>query len=136
MTDTGHRQIDHTGDIALEIWAPTEEALLVEAARAVVSILTEGEDAGRGASRTVAVESIDAEDRLVQLMNEVLVLALTEGFLTSSAAITLFEGGLSATLTGEVAHDKVRTELKSVTYHDLSIVRTEDGLRTRVVIDV
>ena len=30
----GHRQIEHTADLALEVWAPSEEELLEEAAQA------------------------------------------------------------------------------------------------------
>jgi len=138
---TGHRQVDHTADLALEFWAPTQEALLLEAARAIVAQLTEGATIGTDATRQVELNAVDPGDRLVQWLNEVLVLATSEGFLTQDAAITLGAGEaaeLTASLRGEAnADDRIRSELKSVTYHALAIERGDDHTWTaRVVIDV
>lgn len=138
--ERGFRQIDHTADLALEVWAPAEVDLLVEAARAVVAILTEGADLGAEPAATVpvSVAGIDREDRLVRWLNEILVLAVHEGFLLLDAAIELEgEGGLTALVRGRPgAREQVSTELKAVTYHDLRLEGDGRGWRARVVIDV
>lgn len=138
MNESGWRRGEHTADLLLEFWAPTEEALLVTGARAVVDLLVEGARVEATATRPLAIEgAVDREDRLVRWLNEVLALAVLEGFLTADAALTLVEGGLRATLRGEAdAAGRIRTELKSVTYHALAVARAEAGWTARVVIDV
>lgn len=138
MGESGYRLGDHTADMMLELWAPTEEALLAAGARAIVDVLVEGAPIEPATSLELAVEgAVDREDRLVRWLNEVLALAVLRGFLTAETDVTLVDGGLRATLRGEAgAAGRIRTELKSVTYHDLAVLRTETGWTARVVIDV
>lgn len=136
---SGHRQIDHTADLALEIWADTERELLGEGARALTSILTGEKPVRPSSETTLSLEGIDREDRLVQWLNEVLYLAVGEGFLFDSADIHLDDDArLEATVRGEAgAWDKLVTELKSVTYHDLSLREVDGGSwRAHIVVDV
>ncbi len=134
----GHRQIDHTADLALEVWAPSEEELLDEAARAVVEIMTEGALVPAGTTRTITLESLDREDRLVCWLNEVIFLAVNSGFILQSAELGLEgETGLSATLQGtDRVEGLLAGELKSVTYHDLFLASEDGGYRARFVVDV
>lgn len=134
----GHRQVDHTADLALELWAPSEEDLLIEAARAVVDIMTEGAAVGAEARRHVVLEPVDGEDRLVQWLNEIIYAAVVDGFLFAAAVrLTLAGGRLEAELAGEAgAHDRIAGELKSATYHDLELGQEGGQWRARVVIDV
>lgn len=140
---TGYRQIDHTADVALEIWAPTEAELLATGARAVVAILTDGAEIANADTRALSVEAIDGEDRLVQWLNEIIVAAILDGFLFADIdAIELSsdaEGNarLRASVRGQNdASSEIVTELKSVTYHDLLLRVTERRAECRVVIDV
>lgn len=137
----GHRQVDHTADLALELWAPSEEDLLIEAARAVVEIMTEGAAIGAEARRHVVLEPVDGEDRLVQWLNEIIYAAVVDGFLFAAAdRLTLGAGAggrLEAELVGEArAHDRIAGELKSATYHDLELGQESGQWRARIVIDV
>lgn len=134
---TGHRALDHTGDMRVEVWAPTEEALLAEAARAIVEALTDGAPGGAGVTRRVTLACRDPEDRLIRWMNEIIYLAVTVGFLVDEATVTLTDGGLEADVSGqEEAFARVRTELKAATWHDLFLGREGERLVARVVIDV
>jgi SHS2 domain-containing protein len=137
QASVGHRQVEHTADLALELWAESEELLLVEGARALIEILTEGVEILETSERELRIEALDDEDRLVQWLNQVLLLAILEGFLLADAELRLYPGGLEARLRGEAAAlDKIRTELKSVTYHDLHLSREAGRWEARVVIDV
>ena len=136
MTE-GYRQVDHTADLALELWAGSEEALLGVGARAIVAVLTEDADVSGSDERLVELDTVDAEDRLVQWLNEIIVAAIVDGFLTTSADITLRSGGLAATLRGRCdAAELVATELKSATYHDLRLEQRDGAWHAHVVIDV
>ena len=129
----GHRQIEHTADLALEVWAPSEEALLEEAAQALVEIMTDGATISGEAERSVELECLDGEDRLVRWLNEVIYLAVNSGFVLQSAELRLEgETGLAATMRGTEREGLVTGELKSVTYHDL---RLEERF-ARFVVDV
>lgn len=149
VSDRGHRPIEHTADVAVELWAPDEAALLVEGARALVELLTEGAGAPRAgeatAERTLALTAIDPEDRLVRWLAEVLYLATVEGFLAHDASLVLSGAlpgarpgaSLRGTLRGRPdAAALLRTEIKAVTYHDLRLERGPAGVRARVVFDV
>ena len=135
----GHCQLDHTADLALELWGESEEDVLCAGAEALIAIMTEGGAVAEREQRRVRVEAVDPHDRLVQWLNEIIVAAVSGGFLFGSGDIAL-EGrtGLSATIHGEPeAGQRVRAELKSATYHDLALGREPDGSwRARVVIDV
>jgi SHS2 domain-containing protein len=137
MSATGHRQIDHTADLALEIWAPTEVELLAEAARAVVAIMTEGRAVDGDAVRELELDPVDAEDRLVQWVNEIIYLAVTEGFVVADCELDLQSYALRAKVRGQPdASDRIAGELKSATYHDLALEQRENGWWARLVIDV
>ena len=134
---SGFRQIDHTADLALQLWAPSEAELLRVGARAIVSTLTGGAEVRADATRSVSVDALDGEDRLVQWLNEIIYAAVTTGFVTASADIELGATSLTATLHGEAdASAKIETELKSVTYHELKLEHTGDGWCAQIVIDV
>lgn len=138
MTESGYRLGEHTADLMLELWAPSEAALLVAGARAVVDVLLEGAAVTPTASRDLAIRgAVDREDRLVRWLNEILALAVLEGFLVADADVTLLGDGLRASLRGEPdAAARIRTELKSATYHDLALEQTDGRWTARVVIDV
>lgn len=138
MNTSGHRYLDHTADVAIEAWAASPEALLLEAARAVMEILTESAPVEPNDERVVRVDSLDEQDRLVGWLNEVLWLAIGQGFLLTDAEIAIREDGLDARIEGRGdASHLVLTEIKSATYHDLHLVREPSGRYVaRVVLDV
>lgn len=141
MSDRGHRSVEHTADLAVELWAPDEAALLVEGARALVELLTEGAVIRASAERPMELTAIDPEDRLVRWLGEVLYLAAVEGFLVHDASLVLSGALPGVSLRGTVrgqpdAEALLRMEIKAVTYHDLRLEHGPAGVRARVVFDV
>ena len=109
----------------------------MEAALAVVDILTDQAERVGYFRRSVMFEAMDPEDRLVQWLNEIIYLTVVDGFLTESGLVLLQGDRLFAELSGEDrAWGKVVTELKSATYHSLVLTRGPDECRAQVVIDV
>lgn len=135
MAGAGHRQVEHTADLAIELWAESEEGLLREGARALAEILAEQQSFSPDETRAVEIESIDPGDRLVQWLNELIYLATTEGFLVIDADIDLTPGGLTAAVHG-TSHDGLPAEIKSATYHDLQLHERDGGWHAHVVLDV
>lgn len=133
----GHQQVDHTGDLALRFWAPTEATLLAEGARAVIEVLTAKVEVSRADTRQLSIDSLDDEDRLVRWLNEVLLLATVDGFVLAEAEVHLRPGGLEATLRGQAdALELIRTEIKSVTYHGVQLAREDRRVVGQVVVDL
>lgn len=134
----GSRQLEHAADLSLEVWAESEEDLLVEVALALAGLLTDQTEFEADQARTLRIDCLDREDRLVQWANEIIAFALIDGFiLVDVEEIRLYEGGLEAVLIGRSnSYDHVQTELKSVTYHGLKIVEAREGFMAQMVIDV
>lgn len=135
MSGAGHRQVEHTADLAIELWADSEEGLLCEGARALAEILNEGAPCPVDETREIEIESIDPGDRLVQWLNELVYLATVDGFLVGDAEVRLHPEGLAARVRG-AGHDGLPAEIKSATYHDLEIDHRDGRWHARVVLDV
>jgi SHS2 domain-containing protein len=136
-TSAGHRAIDHTADLAFEAWGEDESRMLVEAARAVIEVMTEGAPLQPSTSRPIELGALDDEDRLVRWLNEVIWLATTQGFLVTDATLELHGADLRGEVRGEAdAGTRVVTEVKAATYHELAIVRAPHRTIARFVLDV
>ncbi len=143
MRARGYQQVDHTADLAISIWAPDLESLFEEGAVALVDIMTEGAQP-EGAdlqSRALNIEALDAEDLLIQWLNEVIYLAVTENFTIARAEMNFGVQGASAPdkLEAKVQGSdrlQLKGELKSATYHGLQLKQEEGVWRAFVVIDV
>lgn len=138
MDRAGYRPTEHTADLAFELWGPTEADVLVQGMRAVCDELTDGHHPSDAGRREVTFAALDPADRLVRWLNEILYLATVQGFVPARAEIVLPVGSLRAVLFGqEDARDLLQTEIKSATYHDLSLAERPDGQwRATVVMDV
>ena len=135
--ERGHCELEHPADLVLQFWAPSEHELLVEAAQALIEVLTDAARIVPDSVRRLDLEALDPEDRLVRWLNEVLLLATLEGFVLCDAEIELRPGGLVATVRGQAeAHDLVRTELKCVTYHGLELGPQGERFVGQVTVDV
>jgi SHS2 domain-containing protein len=133
----GHKQIEHTADVAFELWGASFSELLVEGARAVIEVLVDGELESGSDRRAVELAAIDDEDRLVRWLNEVLYFAIVEGFLVTDAQLRITATGVGGDVQGHAdARDRVVTEVKSATYHDLVVREEGDRWVARVVMDV
>lgn len=133
----GAREVEHTADLALEVWGPDEPRMLEAGARAVVGLLTDGAEISADQSRWVELEAVDAEDRLVRWLSEVLYWASVEGFVLARAELQVTEQGLLGRAFGREGSTRLlKTEIKAVTYHQLKVVRTAGRVQAVVVLDV
>lgn len=133
----GFKTIEHTADLALAFWAEGEAGIFEVAAEAIIDNLTEGASIEGEAHQTLELSALDREDLLVRWINEILLLAILDGFLTRAARVEVSGAWLRAELWGEAdAGERVVAELKSATYHQLEFEPAEQGWRAQVIIDV
>jgi hypothetical protein len=81
-----HERIAHTAELALRLEADSPAEVYAEACRALGAMLREetgSTPVGKNVSRTVAVDAVDADALLVDLLNELIYLAETERWLRS-----------------------------------------------------
>ena len=138
--ERGWREVEHTADWAMEVWAPDLEGLLLEAARGMYGLAgttLEVGEAEAGSRQQVEIEAIDREDLVVSFLSELLFLAECEGVALEEPRAQLSGDGRMFRVSGRAVPIASQSKaIKAVTYHDLEVVEGEEGLEVRVVFDV
>ncbi len=133
--EQGFREIDHTADWTLEVWAPSFGALCEEAVRGMATMSGVEVDSDEQ-SRRVVVEADDREEALVGFLSEVLYLQQADRFGVEHSAVEVYDAvDLDAKLSGGRVTN-VDKEIKAVTWYDLDVVSSDDGCRARITFDV
>lgn len=141
---SGFEEVEHMADLALRVRGRDLADLLVNAARGLTSLLSpaEAEERPEGGqaigeqTRRVEVEAFDAEGLLVEWLSELLYLAERERFVGRTFTILeVTPTRLRATVRGAPV-ERLARHIKAVTYHQLAIVATAEGLETTIVLDV
>jgi SHS2 domain-containing protein len=132
----GFREHAHTADWELEVWAPDLPSLLEQAARGMYALSGVRLQAGMRLTRTIDLQTMDAEGLLVRFLSDLLWLEQEEGLGFDTFNLHLEgEQTLHAELGGTAIVDLAK-EIKAVTYHNLAVQHTPEGLRVNIVFDV
>jgi SHS2 domain-containing protein len=134
-----YREFDHTGDIGIEITAPTRTELFRRAALALGALLVEPSHVANMELRTVEVTADDDIDLLHDLLTELLQLFAADGFIWRGVVVEMRDRGAHLALQGESFDPRrhsSRGEIKAVTYHQMSIENVANEWRARVIFDV
>ena len=132
----GYRELEHTADWQLEAWAPDLPGLLEQCARGMQALSGVQLDPGAEPDwRTLTLSAADPESLLVSFLSELLYLSEQESLACERFELSLAGHDLRANLRCR-AILRLEKEIKAVTYHNLEVVSTSQGLRTRVVFDV
>jgi SHS2 domain-containing protein len=137
QSDAGFEEVEHTADWALRVRGSDLRTLLINAARGMNQLLVA--DPARiphSIEARFELEAYDAESLLVTWLNELVFRAEVEGLVFTEFDLTdVTSTRLQAVVRGDtVAH--LQKHIKAVTFHDLEIVITDDGLAATVVFDV
>jgi SHS2 domain-containing protein len=131
----GFREIPHTADVALEVWAPDLVGLFAEAARGFNAVSGTQIASAPRVLRKVELGGIDEESLLVAYLTE-LVYAQEQDQLGFDEFNLRIEG---QRLSGELAGARLISltkPIKAITYHNLRINRTSRGYEVQIVFDV
>jgi SHS2 domain-containing protein len=128
-------EIEHTADYAIQIHAEDLPSMFIAAAKGM-NHLTGGQMDHAGIQRQIELSANDLESLLVIWLEELAFLMevegeIYEGFQIVSISPTQLQARIAG---GPVTH--VEKLIKAVTFHDLSIRKTENGWRTSIVFDV
>ncbi len=133
------REFEHTGDIGIELDAPSRIELFARALVAIGRLMVEPDGIRLLEERRIELAAASDADLMHDLLSAALNLFLADGFIWRDASVAEKDGGLAATLSGEPfdrrRHSLIQ-ELKAVTYHRLSVEKSNNGWRARIVFDV
>lgn len=132
---SGFREIRHTADWALEVWAPDYPQLFARAAEGMYWLMQASLINGPRIERALALEAGDTEDLLVSFLSELLYLGESEGIGFDRFELTIGESNLEATLQGAPLAE-IKKEIKAVTYHNLEVRWTGQVFEVTIVFDV
>lgn len=131
----GFEEISHTADWSVRVWAADLPALFAECARAMNALSGTRIGEGPRVQRTFAAEAPDAESLLVAFLSELVYYQEQEGLAFDRLALQVEKGRLKVEMEGAQISSADKA-IKAVTYHNLKIEKTSEGLEVTIVFDV
>jgi len=132
--------IDHTADLGIIVKGPDVENLFILAAQAMTDLIVKGDIRDKTAMRDLLVEGEDFPDLMVRWLGEILYLFEGESLIVNSIEIkSISPIQLKSTLTltsFEPKRHEVLREIKAVTYHQISVNKSDDGWEAKVIFDI
>ncbi|GAN32827.1 MAG: archease [Candidatus Brocadia sp. AMX2] len=132
--------IDHTADIGIDVFGATLQEIFANAAFALFDIITDLSKVEGTIEYTISISGIDKEQLLVNWLSELLYLHEVKNLLFKDFYVAdVQDTQLNASARGEIfAEDKhvIKTEIKAVTYHCLSIVQEDHQWKARIIFDI
>ena len=134
--------IDHTADIAVDVKADTIEELFIASANAFIEAVAEPVSGGTKEKNNLKLNSYSPESLLVNFLNELnFRLTNKKNIVNNIKDIKIYQTentwNLEASLEeSDVDEDKIKTEIKSVTYHQMEIKKGKGKYSTRIVFDI
>jgi SHS2 domain-containing protein len=130
-----YRFVEHTGEVELELEAPTKAGLFEAATEALAELLRADAVADEPETADLSVSADDDGALLAAWLDELVFRAETEGLVPVGVErLTVRPGAAEGHVTvvrGEPPH-----LVKGATYHRLAVEQLEDRWRARVVLDV
>ena len=135
-----YEQIPHTADIAVRVYGKDLKELFINAAYGMFDIIADLEGLKSSVSIDVNLEVPSKEELLVSWLDELLYNFYVKGIIFFKFDITfLSETKLIAKAEGRHIgknKNRLKTEIKAATYHDLTIKESNEGYSVDIVFDV
>jgi SHS2 domain-containing protein len=131
-------EIDHTADPAFRVAGGDMAAVLENAARAMQALDRDGPlpTAEPSTTRAIEVEGLDGESLLVNWLNEILYLEQAHHLVCEHFHIDDLKNHCVRARVETRECDRTYTHIKAVTFHNLKIRETSEGLEAEIVVDV
>jgi len=140
MSSRAFIQLDHTGDLRVQVFGHSLKELFENSAIALFSQITDVSRVNHDDTDSLNVTGIDKEELLVNWLSELNFLYITEGKVFSKFEIShIHDTKLTAIAFGERFNPFRHTsgyEIKAVTFHDLHIEKKDELWQTRIVFDI
>lgn len=138
------REIDHTGDVGIQVTAPTLPELFERAATGTFRVLTDLNAVRPTDATTITVDGRDREALMVRWLSELNYRHTVDDVLYGDfevESIADTDDGLSLTATArgepiDLDRHTVYTEIKAITFHGMEVRETHEGWTVQVIFDM
>ncbi len=133
----GYRFIDHTADIAFEVWGKDVKELIENATLAFYDAFVHVEKLDKNRTVDLSIEAEEVDLLLYKWLNELLYLLDTEFFAAREVSVNASEFKVEGILIGSrVTREIVKVQPKAITMHNYRVEKEEGGYRTVIVVDI
>lgn len=135
----GVRELDHSGDVGLEVWGASREELLANATRGLCGLMTWSR-VESVAMRRLEVHASNLTDLVVDWLSEIIRCVATHAELYPGATIDTagddFASGVLHAAPLDASRHELRFDVKAATYHHVLVEETADGYHARIIFDL
>jgi len=135
-----YEQIPHTADIALRVYGKDLRELFANAAYGMFDIIADLEGLKGSVEIDVDLKASSKEELLVSWLDELLFNFYTKGIIFFKFDVNFIgKDNLIAKVHGRHVgenRNRLKTEIKAATFHDLEIKESSEGLSVDIVFDV
>ena len=131
--------VEHTADTALRGWGSTHEELFANMAKGLFKVIGGEATISPTQTRALHVEAENPIELLHDWLDALNALHQIHHELYAAFELNIDENRLQATVRGgpmDRAIGEFGTEVKAVTWHDLNIQETQEGLEAYVLLDI
>lgn len=132
--------VNHTSDISIKAYGKTLKELFENAATGMFNILADLEGITSSTELKINAEGLDKEELLIAWLDELLYNFYTKQIIFCEFDITeLTEKNLTAAVKGRFIgenRNRLKTEIKAATRHDLRIEKKGGTYEVQIVFDV
>jgi len=137
---TRYEQIPHTADIAIKAYGKDLRELFTNTAFGMFDILADLSGLKKSVSIDINLEAPSREELLIAWLDELLYDFYTKGIIFCDFDIVdIADTKLKARVHGRHVGDnknRLKTEIKAATYHNLEIKKDKENLSVEIVFDV
>jgi len=133
---SGFKEIQHTADAALSVWAENLNDLFKNSLKGMYQLIgissnfTQGNDAIH-----IALQAEDSESLLVSFLSECLFFVLNKRLILIPAELEINDGKLNCKMQ-VFSINKINKEIKAVTFHNLRVTHNKKGYKVIIVFDI
>lgn len=130
----GFKEVPHTADIAIDVFASNLPELFNNAAQGLYHILGIRTGTAEVEKISLEIEELDTETLLVSFLGELLYY-VDLGKAAVDIEVTVGNNKLNALLS-MLPLEEYKVEVKAVTYNQLEIIESGRQMQTRIVFDI
>jgi len=135
-----YRRLEHTADVKVEIYGADLAELFTNAATCLFDMTLDLKKVQETQSVPVSLESAELSELFLDWMRELLFLFSTHSLAIHRVEIAAIEPTrVAATVFGEefdAERHGLKVEVKTPTYHEYRIDKTDEGYQATVILDV
>jgi SHS2 domain-containing protein len=136
MNNLPYEEIEHTADLAMRVRGKDMADLLRHAAEGMLALSEAQSKPGEVRLVKIKLQAPDDEQLLVMWLEELLYGMEMHNVMYRDFEIQVLDGmRLVASMQEQPLHS-IAMQIKAVTFHDLRIITTQEGLEATVVFDI